>query len=216
MSQPTAYHFIGKSVVSFTTWPTAYHLIGKSVWWSLCEDQQPIISNLVRLCSLSSKVWSTSDAVFQNHHDYRDRIIETLPSDLHTGHIFHVVGSSLIDGSFESLEIELYFASLALKKITSQSFMTKLICSSPPPHCLSLGFIITDNIVRAVWNGQFTHVPRFAHCLNLLEHDFPKNDGSNKDLLAEACKICTHFSHSVMAHKILWELQEKNNVQTHA
>ena len=78
-----------------------------------------------------------------------------------------------------SLQSKLYFASLGLTKITYHSFMTKLMCGLfPSPRSFPLVFIITDNIVRVVWNGQFTHVPRFAHCLNLLEHDFPKNDDS--------------------------------------
>jgi len=58
-------------------------------------------------------------------------------------------------------------------------------------------------------------VPRLVHCLNLLEHDFCKNDESNKHLLAEACKICTHFTHSVMGHKTLRKLQEKSNAYAH-
>lgn len=52
-----------------------------------------------------------------------------------------------------------------------------------------------------------SHIPCFTHCLNLLEHDFHKNDESNKHLLAETCKICTQFTHAVMGHRTAGEKQ---------
>lgn len=78
------------------------------------------------------------------------------------------------------------------------------------PNFLIPGFIVSDNssnVVHAVKEGGFTHVPCFLHCLNAVIQDFFCEHKSIENMLVAARKTCHHFSHSVKARQILQEFQ---------
>ncbi|XP_037009093.1 zinc finger BED domain-containing protein 6 [Artibeus jamaicensis] len=78
------------------------------------------------------------------------------------------------------------------------------------PNFLIPSFIVSDNssnVVHAIKEGGFTHVPCFLHCLNIIIQDFFCEHKSIENMLVAARKTCHHFSHSVKARQILQEFQ---------
>ncbi|XP_005986354.1 zinc finger BED domain-containing protein 6 [Latimeria chalumnae] len=96
--------------------------------------------------------------------------------------------------------------------------LNKKIGSWLTPKSLSTGFIVSGNeanVMYAISEGGFAHIPSFAHCLNLLMHDFLSDDRNVQSMLVVVRKICSLFSHSVKARKSLRELQQANNLPQH-
>ena len=76
-------------------------------------------------------------------------------------------------------------------------------------------FIVSDsssNVVHAVKDGGFTHVPCFLRCLNIVIQDFFCEHKSIENMLVAARKTCHHFSHSVKARQILQEFQNDHQL----
>ena len=83
------------------------------------------------------------------------------------------------------------------------------------PNFLIPSFIVSDsssNVVHAVKDGGFTHVPCFLRCLNIVIQDFFCEHKSIENMLVAARKTCHHFSHSVKARQILQEFQNDHQL----
>lgn len=83
------------------------------------------------------------------------------------------------------------------------------------PNFLIPRFIVSDNssnVVHAIKDGGFTHVPCFLHCLNIVIQDFFCEHKSIENMLVAARKTCHHFSHSVKARQILQEFQNDHQL----
>ena len=83
------------------------------------------------------------------------------------------------------------------------------------PNFLIPSFIVSDsssNVVHAVKEGGFTHVPCFLRCLNIVIQDFFCEHKSIENMLVAARKTCHHFSHSVKARQILQEFQNDHQL----
>ncbi|KAB0341962.1 hypothetical protein FD754_018888 [Muntiacus muntjak] len=83
------------------------------------------------------------------------------------------------------------------------------------PNFLIPSFIVSDsssNVVHAVKDGGFTHVPCFLRCLNVVIQDFFCEHKSIENMLVAARKTCHHFSHSVKARQILQEFQNDHQL----
>ncbi|XP_029443924.1 zinc finger BED domain-containing protein 6-like [Rhinatrema bivittatum] len=86
------------------------------------------------------------------------------------------------------------------------------------PSSLSHGFLVSgnsSNVIRAMKDSSFVHIPCFAHCLNLLVTDFLQGNCQVANVLGVADKICGHFTHSIRARRILAELQHQNGLPRH-
>ncbi|XP_055276066.1 zinc finger BED domain-containing protein 6 [Moschus berezovskii] len=83
------------------------------------------------------------------------------------------------------------------------------------PNFLIPSFIVSDsssNVVHAVKDGGFTHVPCFLRCLNIVIQDFFCEHKSIENMLVAARKTCHHFNHSVKARQILQEFQNDHQL----
>ncbi|XP_004610102.2 zinc finger BED domain-containing protein 6 [Sorex araneus] len=83
------------------------------------------------------------------------------------------------------------------------------------PNFLIPSFIVSDNssnVVHAIKDGGFTHVPCLLHCLNIVIQDFFCEHKSIENMLVAARKTCHHFSHSVKARQILQEFQNDHQL----
>ncbi|XP_030051727.1 zinc finger BED domain-containing protein 6 isoform X1 [Microcaecilia unicolor] len=86
------------------------------------------------------------------------------------------------------------------------------------PSSLSHGFLVSgnsSNVIRAIKDSSYVHIPCFAHCLNLLVTDFLQGNCQVANVLGVADKICGHFTHSIRARRILAELQHQNGLPRH-
>ncbi|XP_069502009.1 zinc finger BED domain-containing protein 6-like [Ambystoma mexicanum] len=86
------------------------------------------------------------------------------------------------------------------------------------PNSLSHGFLLSSfglNVACAIQEANYTYIPCFAHCLNMLVMDFLRDNHQIANMLDVARKICSHFFHSAKARQTLTELQEQNNLPKH-
>ena len=71
-----------------------------------------------------------------------------------------------------------------------------------------------DNLLSALRQGQLTHVPCFAHVLNLVvQQFFGRYPGLGlQNVLKQARKVCVHFQRSYNASARLEDLQSEYNL----
>ncbi|XP_019402157.1 PREDICTED: zinc finger BED domain-containing protein 6 [Crocodylus porosus] len=87
------------------------------------------------------------------------------------------------------------------------------------PSSLTPGFVVSDstaNVVRAVKDGGFTHVPCFMHCLNVIIQDFLCEHKSTESMLAAAREICLHFNRSTKTRQVLQKFQHVSYLLQHS
>lgn len=111
--------------------------MGRSLWWVLCNYWQTILSNLVGFCSLAPQgeihikgCFPKLPSLQRSHHPDASKSPTYWPHSSWGRKLPHREGALKAKCSFLSKLGWRHFNSLGLRKITSQSFMTKLICSS--------------------------------------------------------------------------------------
>ena len=83
------------------------------------------------------------------------------------------------------------------------------------PRQLKPGMVVSDNgtnLLSALRRGKLTHVPCFAHVLNLVVQRFLGRYPGLQDVLRQARKVCVHFRRSYNATARLTDLQREYNL----
>ncbi|XP_073407323.1 zinc finger BED domain-containing protein 6-like [Dendrobates tinctorius] len=87
------------------------------------------------------------------------------------------------------------------------------------PNALCPGFFVSSrdsSLIHAIRGANYTYVPCFTNSLNLLVMDFLQNNRYIAGMLTMARKVCSHFSISSRARRILSDLQFQNNLPKHS